>query len=98
MVITKKIVANKIIDYLNQKILLSQLVDWSEKILIDEKYEDDDFELLNEVISRLAVADVKAFELTHEDLENYLRKLDISGSLKTKKYSLTIPYSKSVKK
>ncbi len=75
MIITKKIVAGKILDYLHHKITFAQLVDWAENAEMDGEFEDKDFELINEIVSRLGLADVKAFGLLWEDWENYLNKL-----------------------
>jgi hypothetical protein len=75
MIITKKILADKISDYLNQKTSLSELVDWSENSLMDAEFEDENFDLIKNIISRLGLADVKEFCLSTEDYENYLKSL-----------------------
>jgi hypothetical protein len=75
MSITKKVVADRIGDYLHHRITLAQLVDWAESSLMDGELEDADAEAIAAVLSRLGVADVKAFGLTWEDCEDLLRQL-----------------------
>jgi hypothetical protein len=75
MVITKKIVADKILDYLHHNITLSELVDWAENAVMDGEFEEKDFELINEIVSLLGLSDVRAFGLLWEDCEEYLKKL-----------------------
>jgi hypothetical protein len=75
MTITKQIVAEQIAAYLHHGITLGQLVDWSERALMDGELAEHDAETLSHVIARLGVADVRAFGLTWEDAEELLGKL-----------------------
>jgi cobyrinic acid a,c-diamide synthase len=75
MTITRKTVADKIAEYLHHEISLAQLVDWSERALLDDELVESDTTTLATVIARLGVADVRAFGLTWEDCEDLLRKL-----------------------
>lgn len=75
MTITKQTVADKIAAYLHHEITLGQLVDWSEKAIMDGELNERDAQILSSVIARLGVADVRAFGLTWEDCEELLRKL-----------------------
>jgi hypothetical protein len=75
MTITKKTVADQIAAYLHHEISLAQLVDWSERALMDGKFAGRDAKTLSSVIARLGVADVRAFGLTWEDCETLLRQL-----------------------
>ncbi len=65
--ITSKIVADKLTAYLHGELTLSDLVDWAENIMIESDFEESHFERLREIVSRLGVADVKAFGLSWED-------------------------------
>jgi hypothetical protein len=78
MTITKKTVADKIAAYLRHEITLAQLVDWSERALLDGEFAERDAQALSSVIARLGVADVRAFGLAWEDCEELLRKLGFS--------------------
>ncbi|MCY7361093.1 MAG: hypothetical protein LH629_03345 [Ignavibacteria bacterium] len=82
MIITKKILADNILDYLHHRISLSELVDWSENILMDGEFDENDFELLKEITGRLGLADVRAFGLMWEDCEDYLNKLGYKVNIK----------------
>ena len=75
MMITKQTVANKIAAYLHHEITLAQLVDWSERALMDGEFVERDASTLSSVIARLGVADVRAFGLAWEDCEELLQKL-----------------------
>jgi len=75
MTITKQIVAQQIAAYLHHDMTLGQLVDWSERILLDGEVAEGDAETLSLVLARLGVADVRAFGLAWEDCEELLGKL-----------------------
>lgn len=76
--ITKQTVADKIAAYLQHEITLAQLVDWSERPLMDGEFAEADTETLSAVVARLGVADVRAFGLAWEDCEELLHKLGFS--------------------
>lgn len=73
--ITRQIVADRIAAYLRHDVTLSQLVDWSEDVLLNADLVESDAPLLADVIGRLGVADVRAFGLAWEDCEEVLRRI-----------------------
>ena len=73
--ITKKITASKIADYLHHDLGIEELVDWAERALMDEDFDEADIEVLSRVISRVGLADVPEFELTWNDCEELLHQL-----------------------
>jgi hypothetical protein len=75
MTITPKIVADQIADYLHHEITLEDLVDWSEKALLEGEFAEPETTTLATVIARLGLADVRAFGLTWEDCEELLSLL-----------------------
>jgi len=79
MPITRQTVAEKISDYLHHHITLAQLVDWAETVMMEGEFSDRDMEALRTVVSRLGVADVKAFGLTWEDCEQLLKQIGYSA-------------------
>ncbi len=81
MVITKQSVADKLADYLHHRISLAQLVDWAENALMDAELAERDLPALRSVISRLGVADVRAFGLTWEDCEQLLKQLGYAARI-----------------
>ena len=75
MLVTRQTAAQKLTAYLHHELSLAQLVDWAEGALMDADFAEQDLEALRFVVSRLGVADVRAFGLTWEDCENLLERL-----------------------
>ena len=73
--VTRRDVVGKLKDYLHHRISLAELVGWAEDAMREEEFEEPDFEELRDVVSRLGVADVRAFGLTWEDCEGMLNRL-----------------------
>lgn len=81
MTLTKQAVAERIADYLHHRIGLEELVDWAENALMQGELEEKDAEVIAAVLSRLGVADVRAFGLAWEDCEELLRQLGFSARI-----------------
>lgn len=81
MAITRRTVAEKLSNYLRHQITLTELVDWAEQAIMEGEFEEQDFEVIRNAISRLGVADVRAFGLLWEDCEALLRQLGFTVSL-----------------
>jgi hypothetical protein len=79
MLITKEIVAGKLAAYLHHDISLAQLVDWAENAMMDGEFAERELSALQAVVSRLGVADVRAFGLTWEDCEQLLKQLGFTA-------------------
>ena len=75
MLVTKQTAAQKLTAYLHHELSLAQLVDWAEGAIMDGEFAEQDLEALRFVVSRLGVADVRAFGLTWEDCESLLDRL-----------------------
>ena len=75
MTVTRHKVAQEIIGYLYHRITLAQLVDWAERVMMEGEFEEQNFETLRYVVSRLGLADVRAFGMTLEDCEDFLSRL-----------------------
>ena len=75
MTVTRHKVAQEIIGYLYHRITLAQLVDWAERVMMEGEFEEQNFEALRYVVSRLGLADVRAFGMTLEDCEDFLSRL-----------------------
>lgn len=73
--ITREIVRNQLLAYLNHRITLAQLVDWAENAMKDEAFEPRDAKLLSGVVARIGVADVENFGLSWEDCYEFLSRL-----------------------
>ena len=81
MTITKQTVADKIAAYLHHDITLAHVVDWAENALMEGEFATEDAAAIAAVVSRLGVADVRAFGLTWEDCEQLLRQLGFSARI-----------------
>jgi hypothetical protein len=73
--ITRDDLAFQLRDYLQHRITRAGLVDWAEHALMEEEFDDRDFETVREITGRLGLADVREFGLTWEDCEGYLSRL-----------------------
>ena len=79
MLITKTIAADKIAAYLHHDITLAQLVDWAERAMMEDEFDDNGLPAIRSAVSRLGVADVRAFGLAWEDCEELLRELGFAA-------------------
>jgi hypothetical protein len=75
MIVTKQIVADKLLNYLQHKISLSDLTDWAENAIMEGDIEGEDTETVCDILARLGLADVKAFGLFWEDCNEIMFKL-----------------------
>ena len=75
MMITKQTVADQIAAYLHHELSPAQLVDWAENAMMDGEFAEREMAALRSVVARLGVADVRAFGLSWEDCETFLRQL-----------------------
>ena len=75
MDITKQTVAEKIAAYLRHDISLAELVDWAEEAMREGVFAEQDRDAVSAAVSRLGLADVRAFSLAWEDCEQLLRQL-----------------------
>jgi cobyrinic acid a,c-diamide synthase len=75
MVVTRAALAEKLSAYLRRELSLAELVDWAQDVMQEGDFDEADYETLRDIISRLGVADVRAFGLTWEDCEQFLRQL-----------------------
>ncbi len=81
LVVTSKMVAEKLTSYLHHELALAALVDWAENIMMDGDFDEGNYEILRDIVSRLGVADVKTFGITWEECENFLNQLGYSVSI-----------------
>jgi hypothetical protein len=73
--ITRETLREKLIDYLNRRINLTDLVDWAENALLHDEFDERDAVVLREIIGRIGLADVREFGLTWEDCYDFLARL-----------------------
>jgi hypothetical protein len=75
MIITKQQVAIQVLNYLQHKINLNDLVTWAEEGLMEGNIQEDDHLLVRDILGKLGLADVKAFGLYWDDCEEIMKKL-----------------------
>ena len=74
--ITREVIAEKLLAYLNGQITLATLVDWAENSFIDAVLAPNaDVEMLNDMLAYLAAADTAQFPLTWEICHTFLARL-----------------------
>jgi len=81
MIVTREMVADKLAGYLHHEVSLEALVDWAELAMMAGAFQGEKAEEARDVVARLGVPDVRAFGLTWEDCEKFLRKLGYSVHL-----------------
>ena len=73
--ITRDTLAVQLRDYLQHRISRAALIDWAERAMMDEEFDNGDLETVRDITSRLGLADVRDFGLTWEDCEGFLSRL-----------------------
>ena len=79
--ITREDVVEKISKYLRRQLSLEALVDWSVEAMQEAEFEPEHYEVIRDVVTRLGVADVRAFGLTWEECEKLLGELGYRTSI-----------------
>lgn len=75
MMITREIVLQRFLAYLNREITLAELVNWAENAVMDADVDPDDADLLMEILGYFGAADSPGFELTWEVCYDFLVQL-----------------------
>lgn len=75
MKITRSLVADHLIRYLHHEITLDKLVSWAESAMMESDFEEQDFGILRDIVSRIGLTDVREFGMTWEDCEGFLSRL-----------------------
>ena len=80
--ITKKIIGDQLLAYLQHRLSLDELTNWAENALMDGNYEDDTEHTLRNALAQLGLADVKAFGLEWKDCEAIMKSLGLKLEVK----------------
>lgn len=74
--ITRRMVSDKLLAYLNEEITLPQLIDWAENCFIEGGFAPEaDVPLLREVLMYIAAGDTGVFPLTWQVCMDFLKQL-----------------------
>ena len=80
MDVTRQMVADKLAAYLQRRLTLADLVDWSEQQIMDADFESPG---VQDAVARLGLADVRAFGLTWEDCQRLLGDLGYTARVES---------------
>jgi ABC-type enterochelin transport system ATPase subunit len=75
MIITKQQLAVNMLNYLQHKTTLSDLVEWAESAFMEGEIQGEDTEVVRDILARLGLADVKVFGLFWEGCDYIMRRL-----------------------
>jgi len=73
--ITRQIVRDQLVAYLNHNMTLGNLVDWAENAMNEGALDSKDATLLRNIIARIGLADTKNFGLSWDDCYDFLSQL-----------------------
>jgi hypothetical protein len=79
--ITRQLVAEKIVAWLHHELSLESLVDWAEAAIAHEPFDTPNSAELAAIVGRLGAADVRSFGLTWEDCEQLLKRLGYTAHI-----------------
>ena len=75
MLITKEVLGEKLLQYINREMTLTELVDWAEDMISEGEFESSASELIRDILGHIGLADVKEFGLTWDDCYDFLKRL-----------------------
>jgi len=75
MIITKQQLAVNLLNYMQRKLSLEELVSWAEDAFMEGDIQDEDTEVVRDILAQLGLADVKEFGLYWEDCDSMMRRL-----------------------
>ena len=76
--ITREVVLNKLLAYLNREVTLAELVTWSEDVIMEADFDPEETDMLMDIVGYLGAADSPGFELTWEVCYDFLTQLGSS--------------------
>lgn len=75
MIVTRELVHDQLLAYLNRRITLAQLVDWAEDVLCEGELESQNSEILRDILAKIGLADVREFGLSWDDCYDFLARM-----------------------
>jgi hypothetical protein len=73
--ITKQLIAQQLLSYMNHQLTLAQLVDWAENAIMQGDIQAEEPKTIMQILGRIGAADVKEFGMLWEDCESIMREL-----------------------
>jgi cobyrinic acid a,c-diamide synthase len=75
MIVTREILASKLLAYINRQATLAELVDWAERVMQEGDFAEEDYETVRNIVARLGVADIEGFRLSWDEIVEILEQL-----------------------
>jgi hypothetical protein len=75
MIVTKQQLAVNLLNYLQHKTSLTDLVEWAENAMQEGDIQGEDPDVVRDILAHLGLADVKSFGLIWEDCNEIMQKL-----------------------
>ncbi|MGA0560296.1 hypothetical protein ACO2Q8_26770 [Larkinella sp. VNQ87] len=75
MKVTKELVANQLLAYLQHRLSLATLIKWAEDMILEASFPESDTDMLMDVLAHIGLANVRQFGLTWEDCETLMLQL-----------------------
>lgn len=75
MIITKQELAVHLLNYLQRKLTIADLVNRAKGAFMEGDIQGEDQEVVRDVLARLGLADVKSFGLLGDECDDMMRKL-----------------------
>lgn len=75
MIITKQIAATQLLQYLQHKISLNELVNWAEEAVQEGDFQENENEILRTILGEIGLANVRNFGLSWEDCVSIMQRL-----------------------
>ena len=73
--ITRQSIADQLLNYLNHRISLAEMVDWAERSIMEGDADEAYARPIMQSLGRIAAADVREFGLLWEDCESIMHTL-----------------------
>jgi len=72
MIVSKTVLSEQLVKYLNHKISKDELINWCEEMMQEGSFDEV---LVKESVARIGLSDAQNFDLSYEELYEMLQKL-----------------------
>ena len=78
MIITRDILATKILAFLNLTISPKEIAEWAENAMLNAEYEEVYFDVISDALAKVGLVNVESFEIPISEFLTILQKLNYS--------------------
>ena len=86
MLITRDVLGDKLLQYINREITLAELIDWAEKMICEGEFEESQSAVIRDILGHIGLADVREFGLNWDDCYEYLKRLGYQVNVEVTKH------------